>query len=131
MPEALVHYWTMWNETELDAIRGHLDQAVTTDIEWTDPLHHHRGRDALEANVRTLRTDKPHYRFVIASEIDGHNNRLRYQWHMLRKHRVLMRGFDIVTLDGQGFIERVDGFFGEPLPLAETTSGVPDQLRAS
>lgn len=130
MPDALVHYWTMWNEPDLDAIRGHLEKAVSESVLWSDPLHRHRGRDALEENVRTLRADKPQYRFVIGSEIDGHNDRLRYQWRMVRKHRVLMVGYDIVTLDETGLIGRVDGFFGDPLPLAGDSSGVPARLRA-
>ena len=88
MPPALISYWNMWNETDLESIRRHLDQAVSTEVVWADPLHVHVGRDALEANVRTLRSDKPEYRFVIASEIDGHNQRLRYRWQMARKHRV-------------------------------------------
>jgi hypothetical protein len=130
MPPALIHYWTMWNEFDVELIRGHLDRAVTTELEWVDPLHSHVGRDALEVNVRTLRSDKPEYRFVITSEMDVHHNRIRYQWNMMRKHRVLMRGLDVVTLDPAGLIERVDGFFGEPRPVAADGSGVPEQFRS-
>lgn len=129
MPEALEHYWRMWNETDLEAIRGHLDQAVASNIAWADPLHLYLGKDSLEANVRVLRIDKPEYRFVLASEVDGHHLRYRYQWQMMRKHRVLMHGLDIVTLNPDRLIERVDGFFGTTLPLAdlegEPGSGVP------
>lgn len=128
MPAALVHYWTMWNEPDLDRIRTHLDAAVTPEVEWADPLHHHRGRDALEANVRTLRSTKPEYRFVIASEIDAHHDRLRYRWDMLRRHRVLVSGLDVVTLADDGLIARVDGFFGTLPDVAAENSGVPTQL---
>lgn len=129
MPKPLVHYWTMWNEPDLLAVRGHLDQAVSTDVVWADPQHFHTGRDALESNVKTLRMAKPQYRFVIASEIDEHNSRFRYSWHMMRKHRVLMRGLDIVSVNGDGLIERVDGFFGDPIPVRHRDSGVPAELR--
>ena len=130
MPAALISYWTMWNESDLTAIRSHLDQAVSTDVEWVDPQHAFRGRDALEANVVELRTNKPEYRFVIASELDQHHDRIRYRWDMMRKHRVLMQGLDIVTFASDGLIARVDGFFGDhPAPVAETGSGIPDQLR--
>ncbi len=126
MPVALQHYWTMWNEPDLTAVRGHLDQAVTEAVEWVDPLHSFVGRDALEDNVRTLRTDKPEYRFAIASELDAHHNRVRYEWHMMRKHRVLLRGFDVITLNDLGLIERVDGFFGELVPLTGEASASSD-----
>lgn len=128
MPPALEHYWRMWNELELDAIRGHLELAVASNIVWADPLHYYVGKDSLEANVRVLRIDKPEYRFAIASEVDGHHLRYRYRWQMMRKHRVLMRGLDIVTLNADRLIERVDGFFGTTLDLAET-SGVPAWLQ--
>ena len=130
MPAALVSYWNMWNEPNLDMIRTHLEAAVAADVEWADPLHHHHGRDALEANVRELRSNKPEYQFVIASEIEEHHNRLRYEWHMGRKNRVLIRGLDIVTLDDAGLIARVDGFFGDVPAIAAEGSGVPEHLRA-
>lgn len=132
MPDVLVHYWAMWNEPDVDRIRGHLDRAVTTEVIWVDPRHAHTGRDALEANVRSLRTDKPDYRFVIASEVDGHHDRFRYRWDMVRGHRVLLEGLDIVTIArSSGLIERVDGFFGQLLPVAGEGSGVPAALRST
>ena len=117
-PTALRHYWAMWNEPDVERVRHHLDQAVTPGVEWTDPMHAHVGRDALEENVRTLRTDKPEYRFVIGSLFDGHHNLCRYEWHMMRKHRVLLRGLDVVTFAADGLIGRVDGFFGELQPAS-------------
>ena len=113
MPDSLRHYWDMWNEPDVALIRGHLDQAVSEDVLFVDPLHNHVGRDALEANVRTLRTDKPEYFFAMASEFDGHHDRYRYRWDLVKKGRVLIKGFDVTTLNADGMIERIDGFFGE------------------
>lgn len=138
MPTVLIGYWTAWNETDLSRLGQHLVGAVTPDVEWNDPRDSFRGIEALEANMRNLRTAKPLYRFCIASEIDAHHNRLRYRWDMVKGHRTLMEGLDIVTLCATtGLIERVDGFFGEPTALGETTqsgapktqSGVPETLR--
>lgn len=131
MPEPLVHYWSMWNEPDVDRIRTHLDRAVAEGVVWADPRDFHTGRDALEANVRALRTAKPDYRFAIGSEVDGHNRRFRYRWHMMRRHRILLRGLDIVTIDDGGLIERVDGFFGEPLAIEASGSGVPERFHPS
>ena len=129
MPDCLVHYWTMWNEADVALIRQHLDRAVSADFVFADPMHFHHGRDALEDNVRTLRLDKPRYRFVIASELDRQNDCYRYEWHMLSRQRVLLQGLDIARVDETGLLSRVDGFFG---PLAEADggdSGVPAHLR--
>jgi len=131
MPDALVAYWTAWNESDLDRIRGHLVDAVTDDVEWNDPRDSFAGIAELEQAIRRLRASKPEYAFVIASEIDAHHDRLRYRWDMVRNGRTLMEGLDIVTLDPlSGLIARVDGFFGQPTPIHENESGVPGRLRA-
>ncbi len=130
MPPALVNYWTAWNEPDVSALAAHLARAVTATVEWNDPRDSFAGIDALETNMRELRTTKPQYRFRIVSEIDAHHDRLRYRWDMIKDHRTLMQGLDVVTLcQTSGLIERVDGFFGEPTPLLEPDSGVPEQLR--
>jgi len=129
MPAALVAYWTAWNETELDRLNDHLEAAVTESVAWNDPRDSFVGRDELELAIRRLRTSKPHYRFVIASEIDGHNNRCRYRWDMIGRGRTMMEGLDVVTLHSTtGLIERVDGFFGDPTAVTHR-SGVPAALR--
>lgn len=130
MPAALVAYWTAWNESDLDLVRGHLDLAVTAEVEWNDPRDSFVGIDELEAAVRRLRTSKPEYRFTIASEIDHHHDRCRYRWDMSRNGRTLMEGLDIATIHPtSGLIARVDGFFGHPTPIASDASGVPKELR--
>jgi hypothetical protein len=135
MPDALVAYWTAWNEPDLEQIRSHLVVAVADDVEWNDPRDSFVGIDELEQAIRRLRTSKPDYAFVIASEIDCHHDRLRYRWDMVRNGRTLMEGLDVVTLkpssgDGSSrLIGRVDGFFGHPTAIDDGESGVPDQLR--
>jgi hypothetical protein len=130
MPEALVSYWTAWNEPDPARIRQHLVAAVTNDVEWTDPRDRFVGIGELEATIRRLRTTKPEYWFTVASEIDHHHDRLRYRWDMVRNGRTLMEGLDVVTLDPtSGLIARVDGFFGHPTPIDEDRSGVPHSPR--
>jgi hypothetical protein len=130
MPDALVAYWTAWNEPDVEQIPSHLVTAVTEDVEWNDPRDSFVGIDELEQAMRRLRTSKPEYAFVIASEIDCHHDRLRYRWDMVRNGRTLMEGLDVVTLEPKsGLIARVDGFFGHPTPIDHDNSGVPAELR--
>jgi len=129
MPSPLVSYWTAWNEADLDRVRRHLASAVTEDVEWNDPRDSFIGIDELEAAIRKLRTNKPGYGFVIASEVDHHHNRYRYRWDMISRGRILMEGLDIVRIDASvGLISRVDGFFGHPTPINPDKSGVPAGL---
>ena len=113
-PEPLVHYLRMWNERDLDRIRVHLDRCVSDDCIWIDPLHQHVGRDALETNVRGFRTEFADAILGLGSNIDSHNGRHRYEWVITAgpSQSLLMRGFDVATIDDAGMINRVDGFFG-------------------
>jgi hypothetical protein len=65
MPEALLSYWTAWNEPDVERITHHLARAVVDDIEWNDPRYSFVGIDELETAVRRLRTSKPDYVFAI------------------------------------------------------------------
>jgi hypothetical protein len=130
MPDVLVAYWTAWNEADVTRIPHHLVGAVTDNVEWNDPRDSFVGIGELEQAILRLRTGKPDYAFVIASEIDSHHDRLRYRWDMVRHGRTLMEGLDVVTLEPRsGLIARVDGFFGHPTPLTDGESGVPSWLR--
>ena len=125
MPAPLISYWQAWNEADLDRTAAQLAEGVTDDVVWNDPRDSFVGIGELEAAVHRLRTSKPEYRFVIASEIDHHNDRLRYRWDMRRGDRTLMEGLDIVTLDpSTGLICRVDGFFGHPTPIDPDASAI-------
>jgi hypothetical protein len=129
MPEPLVSYWSAWNETDLALVPRHLASAVTDDVVWNDPRDSFIGIAELEASIRRLRTNKPGYFFVIASEVDHHHDRLRYRWDMISRSRTLMEGLDIVTISpSTGLICRVDGFFGHPTPINPDESGVPAGL---
>jgi hypothetical protein len=117
IPESLTHYLLMWNEVTPDNIRGHLDKAVSEDCLWVDPQHSHVGRDALEENVRGFREKYGSAKLALASNVDGHNGRYRYEWEITLGDQILIHGFDVATLNAAGEIERVDGFFGRLKPL--------------
>ncbi|MEM7092805.1 MAG: nuclear transport factor 2 family protein [Actinomycetota bacterium] len=117
MPAALRTYWDVWNAEDLDGIRPLIDACTNEQIEWVDPRDHFVGRDEFEACVRRLKESKPNYRFEVVSAIDAHHDRLRYRWNMFSRGRVLMEGLDVVTLDDDGRLAVVEGFFGHPTPL--------------
>jgi hypothetical protein len=111
------HYFAMWNETDTAKIRGHLEKAVMPDFEFCDPIHFHFGHDALEANVQAFRSEHPNAVLGPSSVIDTHHDRLRYNWEIRRGKRLVMVGLDVVTMAGNGLIQRIDGFFGPLSPI--------------
>ena len=40
-----------------------------------------------------------------------------YLWNLIENDKVTLRGFDVTTLNDDGLIERIDGFFGPLRPL--------------
>ncbi len=117
IPDAMQHYFRMWNELNPDAIRGHLDLAVSEDCLWADPQHFHVGRDALLQNVTSFRAKYPTAELGMRSNVDSHNQRYRYEWRITADGNTLADGFDVAALNAAGLVERVDGFFGDLEPI--------------
>lgn len=113
LPKALLCYLEMWNELDMQKMRPLLDQCIATDCLWVDPQNAHTGRDALENNVKAFRENFPQAVLSLASNVDGHHQRYRYDWKIHINGELLIKGFDVTTLNADGLIERVDGFFGE------------------
>lgn len=113
IPQTLHTYLAMWNECNEEKMRALLQQCIAEDCLWVDPQNAHRGREALAENVRQFRAQFPSAELTLASNVDGHHGRFRYEWAITVNEELLIRGFDVCTLNADQEIERVDGFFGE------------------
>lgn len=114
-PDALIHYSALWNERDVARLEEHAARSVSDDVEFIDPANQTRGRDALVAMVREAREGMPDASYLLTSAVDGHNDRYRYSWIVLNDGAVAVVGMDVTTLNADGLIERIDGFFG-PFP---------------
>ena len=114
-PESFDHMINAWNEHDPEKIRGHLDLALADDVEFCDPQHHTHGIDEFESMVRQFRADLPDADAARASGFDTHHHLYRYDWTVSVNGEVLVPGFDVVAIDSDGKVSRVDGFFG-PIP---------------
>ncbi len=113
VPPALVAYMDMWNETDLAAVRGHVERVFTPDAVFCDPLHEVSGHDEITAMVVGTRKDFPGSRYSLTSAVDGHHRRHRYHWLAEMGEGTSLPGFDVTLLAEDGRIARVDGFFEE------------------
>lgn len=105
-----------WNERDVAKIRGHLEIAVTEDVEFVDPNYAIRGIDAFTAMVRAFRERLPDVDVIRTSAIDQHHDRARYSWAVAVSPAHTVEGYDTVALAADGRIARVDGFFGQLTP---------------
>ena len=113
LPQSFKHLLAAWNESDLGQIRSHLDKAITPQIEFTDPNFCIRGIDAFENMIKEFRKNAPKATCAHTSGYDSHHNRFRYQWTVQVNPNTAVVGYDVTTLNDDGLVERIDGFFGE------------------
>lgn len=92
-----------------------LEQAWTAEGEWVDPPFEGRGHAAINEMVDAIHQQYPRHRFRRASALDAHHDSFRVEWELVSPEgAVVLAGLDVATLDVDGRLARVTGFFGEP-----------------
>lgn len=117
VPEVLHTYLAMWREPDQAKREALLAECVSDDVVFADPQDYHEGRDALAANTKRFHETFPGAVLSRTSEVDIQNRRHRYTWRIELDGKTLIDGMDVTTLNDDGRIERIDGFFGPIQPL--------------
>jgi hypothetical protein len=112
IPETFALFLAGWNEWDAEKRRALFEQAVSPDVEFTDPLHALSGIEAFLAMVADFQASRPGAVTVRTSEINLHHNVARYHWAIMINGQKLIDGFDAVQLDEQQRFRRISGFFG-------------------
>lgn len=118
IPECFEHMLAAWNERDVERVRGHLERALAPNVVFCDPQNLTTGLDEFEAMVREFRATLPEAVCARSSGVDSHHHLYRYHWTVSVGDEVLVPGFDVVAVNDDGKVERVDGFFGD-VPAAE------------
>jgi hypothetical protein len=117
VPEALSFMLGAWNERDLDKIRSHVDKCMSDKIVFADPDNFVHGKDEFTEMIIRFRKEEPDTILKPTSGMDSHNNRFRYTWASYIGGVMTVKGLDVVQLDENALVERVDGFFGDLPPL--------------
>lgn len=118
IPEVFETYLAMWNEPDLGALMPYIKQSCSEDVIFADPNEYTVGREDLVAMAAKVKTMIPDAKYRHITGADTQNRRYRYQWEIEFQGQIIMRGMDVSTLNEDGLIERIDGFFTPaPLPL--------------
>lgn len=108
-----------WNELDAARVRGHLELALAADAVFVDPSIVTRGIAEFEANVHDFRKRYPAARCRRTSAFDTHHGLYRYLWDIRLGEQTLLEGMDVVEVDGEGKVRKVQGFFGPLRPAGD------------
>lgn len=111
-------YLAAWNESDSTRIRALLLTCVSEDVVFADPSQRVVGREALAQWIERTHAEFGGASYVQMSRVDGgHDNRYRVRWEVRIGDKLLIEGMDFSTLNEQGLLCRIDGFFNDFLPL--------------
>ncbi|HEV8616974.1 MAG TPA: nuclear transport factor 2 family protein [Methylomirabilota bacterium] len=111
-------YLAMWNETDPEKRRQHIERAWARDGRYVDPLIEAEGHAALGEMVTGVQVKFPGHRFRRTSGIDTHHDHLRFGWELVAPDgSIVVAGLDVGTLTADGRLRGITGFFGE-IPVA-------------
>jgi hypothetical protein len=106
-------YFTMWNEDDADLRLAAATKCFVDDAVYTDPLADVVGPSAISAMVGELRASHAGYSLRLASAIDEHHDRLRFEWQILDADGGLyLTGLDCAVVAPDGRLASISGFFG-------------------
>ena len=106
-------YFAMWNEDDDDQRLVATAQCFVETATYTDPLADVAGHDGISAMVGELRAAHAGYSLRLASAVDQHHDRLRFEWEILDADGGLhLSGVDCALLAPDGRLAAITGFFG-------------------
>lgn len=111
-PLVFREYLRAWQSGDEAVIRPAIEASLSEDVIWCDPVHDVVGRDAVVAMIVDFHAGMPGAVLARASAFDAHHGRYRYAWTIHVGDELFLEGLDVSTLDDDGLIERIDGFFG-------------------
>lgn len=104
-------YLAIWNERDREARRALIAETWATDGLYLDPLLRGEGHEGIDAAIGGAQPLFPGLFFRRTSEVDGHNDRLRFSWELGPEGEPpAMAGIDIgQVVDGR--LSSIIGFF--------------------
>ena len=75
-------YIAIWNETDDERRRNLIARTWTEDSTYLDPLMRGEGRSGIDAMIRGVQAQFTGLLFRRTSEVDAHNDRVRFAWEL-------------------------------------------------
>jgi len=75
-------YIAIWNETDDKRRRDLIARTWTEDSTYLDPMVRGEGRGGIDAMIRGVQAQFPGLLFRRTSDVDAHNDRVRFAWEL-------------------------------------------------
>src|SRR5690348_9982248 len=75
-------YIAAWNEIDESKRRQLVSQTWAEDSRYVDPLMQAQGRNGIDAMIAQVQQQFPGLRFRRITEVDAHNNCVRFGWEL-------------------------------------------------
>ena len=104
-------YIAIWNETNVERRRDLIAQTWTETATYVDPLIQAEGHAGINEMIQAVQERFPGYRFRRTSNVDAHNDRVRFKWELAPEDGLpaLAGGVDFGVIVG-GRLQAITGF---------------------
>jgi hypothetical protein len=111
--ELVERYLAAWNERDARRRRDLIAKTYTEDASYIDPHRSGAGYESLSAMIAAVHERFPDsYRFRLASDVESHNDRLRFRWEAggTADAPLHFGGTDFAVVAKDGRLGQVTGF---------------------
>ncbi|MEW6736741.1 MAG: nuclear transport factor 2 family protein [Acidobacteriota bacterium] len=109
--ELVDRYVSMWNETDTKRRRNLIAEIWTETASYIDPILQAEGFTGIDAMVQGFQERFPGYRFRRTSEVDAHNNRIRFKWELAPiDGPIFAAGTDFGVVTANNRLQTITGF---------------------
>lgn len=114
LTDLIDRYIAIWNETDAGRRRDLIARTWTADAHYVDPVLRGEGRAGIDTMVQGVQERFPGHRFRRTSDIDTHNDRVRFTWELAPEvGDAVVKGTDFGVVVDQERLRTITGFFDQ------------------
>lgn len=118
LDDTIKAYCAAWSEPDAQRRQELREKVWAATGTYTDPTAHVEGRKALVDHIGNFMRRTPGARIIATSHADLHHGKFRFTWKFLGADgKTISEGIDFGSLDSDGKIREIVGFFGPTKPL--------------
>jgi hypothetical protein len=113
--ELIDRYIAIWNETDAKRRRDLITKTWAEDASYVDAHRSGTGHENISAMIQGVQEQLPGYRLRLASVVEAHNNRVRFQWEAGGTAEAPLHfvGTDFGFIADDGRLKSITGFLDQ------------------